>query len=365
MPPKVETIATLIAKRDITIASLDELFEEFDVLFQGESELIALENVRAEIAVKFRSVKKQQVTIADRLIEAGLSSGDEMSANKQIGDKVKSDYLKCTEKFVAYQKKCNADKKPFSDHEKLEAMTTAVTKMADVLGSQKNANHGLEKLSVPTWDGSRKSYTTWKNEFNYWMKKYKQDKEEQLQRLRNALPKNSFWTDQVRPSTTIEQAWKILDTEFGDQRKLMDELLKEITNLKPVKSDSTSLSRYAATILGFVNNMEQNGCAVTNASEAPFVMSQLLSKLDAKDNVEFGREMHRIKKEENVLNLIDWLNREASLRSRVKKGADCHNNTGDHRLQFSRKSYNHAANSEKPNHDLCLFCLKIREISGF
>ena len=96
MPPKVETIATLIAKRDITIASLDELFEEFDVLFQGESELIALENVRAEIAVKFRSVKKEQVTIADRLIEAGLSSGDKMSANKQIGDKVKSDYFKCT-----------------------------------------------------------------------------------------------------------------------------------------------------------------------------------------------------------------------------------------------------------------------------
>ena len=122
MPPKVETIATLIAKRDITIASLDELFEEFDVLFQGESELTALENVRAEIAVKFRSVKKQQETIADSLIEAGLSSGEEMSANKQIGDNVKSDYLKCTEKFVVYQKKCNADKKPFSVHEKLEAI---------------------------------------------------------------------------------------------------------------------------------------------------------------------------------------------------------------------------------------------------
>ena len=283
MPPKVETIGTLIAKRDITIASLDELFQEFGVLYQAESDLITLENVRAEIAIKFRSVKKQQVTIADRLIEAGQSSGDEMSANKQIGDKVKSDYLKCTEDFVIYQKKCNADKKPFSDYEKLEAMTTAVTKMADVLGSQKNPNNGLQKLSVPSWDGSRKSYTTWKNEFNYWMKKYKQDKDEQLQRLRNALPKNSFWTDQVRPSTTIDQAWKILDTEFGDQRKLMDELLKEITNIKPVKSDSSSLSRYAATILGFVNNMEQNGCVVTNASEAPFVMSQLLGTFSIDD----------------------------------------------------------------------------------
>jgi len=78
------------------------------------------------------------VTIADRLIEAGQSSGDEMSANKQIGDKVKSDYLKCTEKFAIYRKKCNADKKPFTDHEKLEAMTSAVRKMADVLGFQKN-----------------------------------------------------------------------------------------------------------------------------------------------------------------------------------------------------------------------------------
>ena len=276
--------------------------------------------MHAEIAAKYKSARKQQVTIADRLLEAGQSSGDEMSANKQIGDKAKSDYLKCTEKLAIYQKKCNADKKPFTDHEKLEAMTSAVTKMADVLGSQKNVNHSLEKLSIPTWDGCRKCYTTLKNEFNYWMKKYKQDKDEQLQRLRKALPKNTFWTDQVRPSTTIDQAWKILDIEFGDKRKLMDELLKEITSLKPVKRFSITFS-VRGTILGFVNNMEQNGCAVTNASEAPFVMSQLLSKLDAKDNVEFGREMHRIKKEENDLNLIDWLYREARLRSQVKKGA--------------------------------------------
>ena len=192
-------------------------------------------------------------------------------------------------------------------------MTSAVTKMADVISTQNNTHHGLEKLTVPSWERNRKNYATWKSEFNYWMVKYKQDKDEQLQRLRKALPKHSFWADQVRPCRTIEQAWKILDTEFGDQRKLMDDLLKEITNLKPVKRDSTSLSRYAAMILGFVNNMEQNGCEVTNANEAPFVMSQLLSKLAPKDNIEFGREMNRIGKEENVPNLLEWLSREASL----------------------------------------------------
>ena len=49
--------------------------------------------------------------------------------------------------------------------------------------------------------------------------------------------------------------------------------------------------------------MDQNSCAVTSALEAPFVISQLLSKLDPKDDIDFGREMQRVKNEENVLNL--------------------------------------------------------------
>ena len=101
MPPKVENIATLIAKRDIAIVSLDELYEEFNMLYQVEPELIALENVYKEIAIRFRSVKKQQTTIAERLIESGETESAEMSANKQIGNQVKSDYFKCSERFVA------------------------------------------------------------------------------------------------------------------------------------------------------------------------------------------------------------------------------------------------------------------------
>lgn len=46
--------------------------------------------------------------------------------------------------------------------------------------------------------------------------------------------------------------------------------------------------------------------AVTNAREGiTFAMSQLLLKLDAKDNIPFSREMHRIEKEENALDLLD------------------------------------------------------------
>ena len=336
-------------RKETIQASLNDLLEEFHVLYQVGPVLSTLENVYKEVESKYRSVKKQQEIIADRLLES--ASEEQQTTNQEVFDKAKADLLKCAEQLAIYQKSFASEKPPFK-HETLEAMTSAVTKMADVLSSQKNANHGLEKLSVPTWDGGRKSFATWKNEFQYWMNKYKQDKDEHLQRLRKALPKNSFWSDQIRPCKTMEQAWKILDTEFGDKRKLMDTLLTEVTNLKPIKCDSKSLSRYAAKILGFVNNMEQSSCAVTSASEAPFVMSQLLSKLDPKDNIEFGREMQRVKNEENVSNLIDWLNKEASLRSRVKR--DNHNDTEDRRSQNPRSQLdNHTINSETPNDEIC------------
>jgi hypothetical protein len=110
------------------------------------------------------------------------------------------------------------------------------------------------------------------------MNKCSQDKNEQLQRFRKAMSKNFWWTDQVKTCKSIDRAWEILDIEFA----------------------------------------EDNDCSVTTSSEAPFFMSQLLSKLDPRDNAEFGREMRRNKKQENVSNLIQWLHDEASLRSRGK-----------------------------------------------
>ena len=91
--------------------------------------------------------------------------------------------------------------------------------------------------------------------------------------------------------------------------------------------------------------VEQNS-EVTDAAEAPFVVSQLLSKLDATDNVEYGREMYRLGKEENILNLIDWLNKEASLKSGVKKDAS-YNDAWNHRSPNSQRSVNYAMTKKK------------------
>ena len=148
-----------------------------DVLYQVEPVLSTFENVYREVESKYRRVKKQQETFTDRLIES--ATGELQAKNQVIGDEAKANFLKCAEHFAIYQKSF-ATEKPLFKHEALEAMTLAViTKTTDVLSSQKYASHGLGKLSVPTWYGVRKSCATWRHEFQYWMNKYKQDKDEQ------------------------------------------------------------------------------------------------------------------------------------------------------------------------------------------
>ena len=170
------------------------------------------------------------------------------------------------------------------------------------------------------------------------MVKYGQNQEEQLQRFRKTLPKDSWWVDQVKTCKDLENALKILDTEFENQRKLIDELLAEIDNHSTVKGDSRSLTRYTTTITVFVRDMAHNGCSVKAASEAPFLMSKLLSKLQPRDNCDFGKEMQRERKEENISNLVDWLRRDASLWSRGRKENDGDSSTT--KAGFRHKSAN-------------------------
>ena len=63
-----------------------------------------------------------------------------MTANRELGEKVKVDFLHCSEEFATYQKAWNVKKSPV-EHNALDVMAEAVTKMAEVLGSQKNTNH--------------------------------------------------------------------------------------------------------------------------------------------------------------------------------------------------------------------------------
>ena len=164
--------------------------------------------------LQYRSVKKQQEATLDKFIAEGASSQDELVLTKRkLGSKVNAAFLQIALKYGAYQSENALPKGP--DHtETLKIMTSAVEKMAIVIGSKPSS---LECLTVLNWDRSRRTYQTRKRKLRHCMEKYGQDKDEQLQRFQKAMPKGFFWTDQVKTCKDINQAWEILETEFANE----------------------------------------------------------------------------------------------------------------------------------------------------
>jgi hypothetical protein len=85
--PKTD-LKTLIGKRDNAIQSVQELFEEFEAVLTVEPNLDRLETIFNLVEAKYRNIKKQQETIADRIVEDNLSAPDEMlKSNSEVGKK--------------------------------------------------------------------------------------------------------------------------------------------------------------------------------------------------------------------------------------------------------------------------------------
>jgi hypothetical protein len=73
-----------------------------------------------------------------------------------------------------------------------------------------------EKLPAPAWSGKRITYCSWKKEFNNWISEHPQSESEILQRLRRALPNNSFWEEQAELCHSVAEIWRLLDVEFDN-----------------------------------------------------------------------------------------------------------------------------------------------------
>jgi hypothetical protein len=88
--PKTD-LKVLIGKRDNAILSIQELFEEFETVLSVEPyNLDRLATIFNLVEAKYRNIKKQQETIADRIVEDSLSEADPMlKSNSEVGEKVK------------------------------------------------------------------------------------------------------------------------------------------------------------------------------------------------------------------------------------------------------------------------------------
>ena len=146
-------------------------------------------------------------------------------------------------------------------------------------------NLTLERLPLPTFDGSKKNYLRFKKEFSNHVT-YNTDKERMLALKSKCLVKYKD-RSRVENEQTLKECWDRLDEEYGDINTLVAEVFLEWQSLKPPKSDQEFI-KFVTCIENGVSCLKSLGH--DKEVEFSFMSVTLEKKLDDRMKKEFSLE---------------------------------------------------------------------------
>ncbi|KAK6181004.1 hypothetical protein SNE40_008953 [Patella caerulea] len=172
----------------------------------------------------------------------------------------------------------------------------------------------LEGLKIQHFSGNIRDYPGWKISFQFAMRKYCQDEEEQLQRLKEAvLPPVR---KKIIHCQSVVSAFEILDQNYGNSDELMTLFLRDIKSCKPLRNgDDKSLKIFASEIRSFITRMRDLN--KKHDLKSDYIVVDLIDKLIPEDQYTFKSYCHDKDLPKYLETLVNWLGDEAQLRSSV------------------------------------------------
>ena len=122
--------------------------------------------------------------------------------------------------------------------------------------STSNNKNSLERLPLPTFDGTKKNYLRFKKEFSNHVT-YATDKERMMALKSKCLTKNAD-KNRVMNEQTLQACWERLDEEYGDIHTLVGEIFQNWANLKPPRTDQEFI-KFCTTIENDVSCLRSLG----------------------------------------------------------------------------------------------------------
>ena len=101
--------------------------------------------------------------------------------------------------------------------------------------SSSNKHHNLQRLPLPTFNGSKIDYLQFKKEFNNHV--LYETEAEKLQALKSTCLKKNFDKEKVRNLDSLKDCWDVLDKKYGNIPTLVSEIYNKWRNLKMPKND--------------------------------------------------------------------------------------------------------------------------------
>ena len=148
-----------------------------------------------------------------------------------------------------------------------------------------NSKNTLERLPLPTFDGTKKNYLRFKKEFSNHVT-YATDKERMMALKSKCLVKSAD-KNRVMNEQTLQACWDRLDEEYGDIHTLVGEIFQNWANLKPPRTDQDFI-KFVTSIENDVSCLRSLGHE--KEMDFSYMSVTLENKLDDRMKKEFSIE---------------------------------------------------------------------------
>ena len=147
-------------------------------------------------------------------------------------------------------------------------------------------NSRLAKLKFPTFSGDIRDYSNFKGQFEYFAKDL--PAQEKLYQLTESMEKPRDKA-KVKHCLDLSTAWSILDTEFGDNDRLIDVLIADIQQIDPYHTNEKisipAMSKFVETLQNFTTHF--NSLGMGSDLNSRVILTQLRRKLPKDHHMSF------------------------------------------------------------------------------
>ncbi|XP_064635219.1 uncharacterized protein LOC135492601 [Lineus longissimus] len=257
-----------------------------------------------ELVERLRSTLEHIRAINDRVIELSINEipagdpqretlGNDIEAKEvEFFEKIADEVRPLTQELMAVVQRIR-DGKP----------TTPPPPTSSVAATTSRIASRLAKLKFPTFSGDIRDYMRFKEQFSYFTKDLPPPERlyqlvESMERVREKV--------KIKNCTMLSVAWSILDTEFGDEDRLIDILISDIERTESYHTNNPgAMSKFVDSLQRFTVHFDSLG--MKSDLNSRVILTQLRQKLPKERHILFLERVQDSKYDNTISGLLKFL----------------------------------------------------------
>ena len=175
----------------------------------------------------------------------------------------------------------------------------------------------MQKMKFPTFNGDIKEYQRFRTLFTHCAADLTEI--ECFYQLTQSMM-NSRERNMIKGCINVQRAWQVLDEKYGDQDRVVDNLLQDLENLKPYqfkgKVSLSAMTSFVQTLQVF--EMQAETIGLSGELNSKIMLSQIKQKMPEEHRIAYYKSVRDEHSSDSLGGLVKWLHGQLLLQEKAK-----------------------------------------------